>query len=183
MQWQTKRARKIVLLAGLVAGLAGTGWWVISFAGNLDSPLLVRAVMLGTYGSRTEGFQNLLDRGIYRSVAGQGVATMPGSFRDISGSGVEDPFVAHDYFTESLYELGWIGFGLFLFIIVRTLLGRSPSYLGPLGPALKYLVWSVPLIAILFGGSLLLVRPVTTLLWAGAGMLCASGLDLVKGSA
>jgi hypothetical protein len=182
-QWQTKRARKIVLLAGLVAGLAGTGWWVISFAGNLDNPLLARAAVLGTYGSRTNGFQNLLDLGIYRSVAGQGVATMPGSFRDISGSGVEDPFVAHDYFTESLYEIGWIGVGLFLFIIVRTLVGRSPSYLGPLGPALKFLVWSVPFIAILFGGSLLLVRPVTTLLWAGAGMLCATDVDRAKGSA
>ncbi len=108
---------------------------------------------------------------------------MPGSATDISGKAYPDAFIAHDYTSESLYELGWIGFGLFLFIIVRTLVGRSPSYLGPLGPALKFLVWSVPIIAMLFGGSILAVRPVTTLLWVGAGVLCTSDLDRLKGSA
>jgi hypothetical protein len=181
-QWDAGAFRKSVVLIGLMGMAATAGWWAVSSAGNLDNPVLARAVVAGTYNSRTIGFQNTLAMGITRFVVGYGVATMPGSATDISGKAYPDTFIAHDYTSESLYELGWIGFGLFLFIIVRTLVGRSPNYLGPLGPALKFLVWSVPIIAMLFGGSILAVRPVTTLLWAGAGVLCASDVDRVKGS-
>jgi hypothetical protein len=182
-QWRARRAWKILALCALIVGLVGASWLLVTLFVGVDNPLLARAVVVGTYGDRTTGFQNLLEMGIIGSVSGQGVATMPGSVRDISGVGPDAYLIAHDYLTESIYEIGWIGFGLFLFIIVRTLSGRSPSVIGPLGPALKFLVWSVPIIAMLFSGSLLAVRPVTTLLWAGAGVLCPSDVDRVKGSA
>ena len=172
-QWRVRRTWKILALGALIVGLVGASWLLVSLFVGVDNPLLARAVVVGTYSDRTTGFRNLLEMGIIGSVSGRGVATMPGSVRDISGASPDAYLIAHDYLTESLYELGWIGFGLFLFIIVRTLSGRSPSFIGPLGPALKFLVWSVPIIAMLFSGSLLAVRPVATLLWSGAGVLCA----------
>ncbi len=177
--WTQSRARtvrKIVVLLGLVGFLVAAGWWAISSAAGLDIPFLARAVTLGTYNARTTGYRNMLEMGIAGFIAGEGVATMPGSVKDLSGGRADEGFVGHDLISDLLYELGWIGLGLFMFVIVRTLTGRSPDFLGEMGPALKYIVWSIPVIAALFGGSLLVVRPVTTLLWASAGMLCVSDM-------
>ena len=166
--------RKILILLILVGLLASGIFWAVSALTNLESPFLARALVTGTYNSRTIGYQNLFQMGIISFVVGRGVATMPGSVKDISGMGVDNELLAHDLVSDLLYEIGWIGFGLFGVIILRSLMGPGAKFLSEMGPAVKYVVWSIPLIGMLFGGSIIAVRPVTTLLWTSVGMLCAS---------
>jgi O-antigen ligase/polysaccharide polymerase Wzy-like membrane protein len=174
--WVRSRAsttRKIGVVLILATVLVAGAFWLISTAVNVDVPILARAVTVGTYDARTTGYENLLELHMATFVLGKGVGTLPGSVKDISGTGVDTELIAHDFVSELLYEVGWIGLGLFAFVVIRTLIGPSPQFLGGMTPALKYLVWSIPLVAGLFGGSLLVVRPVTSVLWVGAGMLCA----------
>jgi hypothetical protein len=183
LQSDVRSSRKIVLLIVAVVGLTGVVWWTVSSVTAVDNQLLARAFVTGTYSDRAKGFENLLDKGIGGFVVGRGTASLSSSVRDISGSGfgsgpnLDSPedVIAHDYITETLYELGWIGLGLIVFAVARSLGGAPPAYLGRFGPALQFLVFGVPLIAALFGGSAMEVRPVTTLVWTAAGILCSSG--------
>ena len=138
-----------------------------------SSPFASRAVVTGTYGDRIRGFRNLIDLGIVYSVLGNGVGTTPGSVRDIAGTEVHRQFVAHDYMTESLYEVGWIGFGLLLMIVVLCLRRPTPHFLGSAATGFRVVVVGTLLTAVLFGGSPMQCRPVNTLFWLGLGLLCA----------
>jgi hypothetical protein len=183
LQSDVRRSRKIVLLIVAVVGLTGAVLWTVSSVTAVDNQLLARALVTGTYSDRAKGFANLLDKGIGGFIVGRGTASLSSSVRDISGSGfgsgpnLDSPedVIAHDYITETLYELGWIGLGLIVFAVSRSLVGAPPAFLGRFGPAMQFLVFGVPLIAALFGGSAMEVRPVITLVWTAAGVLCSSG--------
>jgi len=183
LQSDVRRSRKIVILIAALASLAGVAWWTVSSVAAVDNQLLARAVVTGTYSDRAKGYQNLLDKGIGGFILGRGTASLSTSVRDISGSGFAsgtnldspDDVIAHDYVTETLYELGWIGLALIIFSIARTLVGTPPAFLGRFSPGLQFLVLGVPLVAALFGGSAMEVRPVITLVWTGAGVLCSRG--------
>jgi len=134
------------------------------------SPFLARALFTSTYSDRAESFSNLLSRGILGSVIGDGVASAPGS-ANLAHSGNLGSYLVHDYLTESLLDIGWVGFGLFIAIIVSTVRRPYPEWLGQLAPALVAMVLGIPLMAVLFGG-VMLDRATTTLLWLSMGVLC-----------
>lgn len=164
------RARKLLFAIGASAVVLVAIDQIESLAES-TSPLLARALFTATYTDRAESFGNLLSRGILGSVIGHGVASAPGS-ANLSHSANLGSYMVHDYLTSSLLEIGWVGFGLFIAIVVFSVRKPHPGWLRQLAPGLAAMVVGIPLMAVLFGG-VMLDRATSTLFWLSMGILCA----------
>ena len=167
----TRRQRRWILgfaLGGaLLAAVALAGG-----AATANSRFVARSLTLGTYGSRLIGYANLFQMGIIGFVSGRGVSSMPSGGKRLSGSGDEE-LVAHDFFTETLYEIGWVGVVCWIGALVGAVRGRHDAEMKRHIAFLRFLVVGVPIIAALFGGGPMESRPLLILLWCAAGLLVA----------
>lgn len=163
---------RVALLIGSTALIVLAIDRLVVIGGTTGSDVIERATTAGTYSDRLASFQNLVDYHVIENVWGRGVASIPGQARDISGVGLRMEFIIHDFMTESIYEVGWIGFGLFIAAIFLLFRVATPTFLGGFAPGMKAVI--VGFVLVWLGSGAVPARSVLTLFWLCMGLLCSS---------